>query len=372
MSKSSRPKTVCFVVSRLGVGGAEKNLYLLAANLPRDRFVPVVLSLGDEGPYAERLRASGVPVYSLGLPCPCSIWKAIRFFARCRVDLFHGFMFHGNIAARLLGAMFRKPSISAIRVAEGEKRWHLWMDRRTAGLVDVYTTNGRSLSAFVADRIGVPPERIRMISNALAVEDLTVSSNAGRVRKLLDIPEGAPLAAMIGRLHIQKDPETFVRAAKLVRAVEPRAHFLIAGIGPMQFRLQSLIAGLGLRGFFHLPGMVNAHDVYAACDLFVLSSLWEGVPNAAIEAMAAGRAAILSDFDGAADVVEPGMTGEIFPHGDANALAETMLTLFQDPDRRAALGTRAREAVTARYSVGQLVDGNVRLYEQLTAGRAAK
>ncbi len=365
----SGPRHICFVISKLGIGGAEKNLLLLTRHLPRTRYAPVVLSLNGEGPYADRLRAAGVPVYSLGLPHPLGLIRLVRFFRRCSFDLFHGFMFHGNIAGRLFGAVFRRPRVCAVRVAEGEKRWHLWLDRLTSSLVDCYTVNSRSLAEFVRDRQNVAPEKISLTPNALAAEDLQASMDSRSARADLKIPRAGPLVAMIGRLHPQKDPETFVRAARRIVSEVDGAHFLIAGIGPLEDTVRRLIREMGLESQFHLPGLVSAHRVLAACDLFVLPSRWEGFPNAAIEAMAAGRAVILADFSGASEVVDYGVTGLVFPKGDDRSLAEAAVGLLKNESVRQEMGKAARATVTALYSVERMVSKNMEVYDALCSQR---
>lgn len=370
-SSAKRAYSICYVVSKLGVGGAEKNLLLLTQNLPKDRFSPVVLSLNGEGDYAEYLRQAGVPVYSLGFPHPKFLWRTARFFARCSFDLFHGFMFHGNLAARLLAAMFGKPAVSAIRVAEGEKRWHVWLDRWTSSLVDRYTVNSRALEEFVSRELGVPVQKITVIPNALSEEDCRMPEDREEARRKLGIqpaegPSGAArLIAMVGRLHVQKDPETLVRAAKRIVAEEEGVHFLIAGIGPLKPNLERLIAELGLAGRFHLLGLAAARDVYAACDIFVLPSRWEGFPNSAIEAMAAGKPAVLSDFAGASEVIDYGVTGLVFPRGDDRGLAEAVLGLLRNDETCLKMGRDARESVISRYQVKGLVGKNIEVYENL-------
>lgn len=364
--ESGAARYVCYVISKLGIGGAEKNLLLLTSHLPKDKFSPVVLSLNGEGPYADMLRRSGVPVFSLGFPHPRFLWRFFRFFARCSFDLFHGYMFHGNLAARALAAFFGKPCLSAVRVAEGEKRWHVQLDRWTSSWVDRYTANSQALAEFVNKELAVPKERITVIPNALAEDDVKLSVDRHAARKKLEIPETAKLVAMVGRLHIQKDPETFVRAAQKIRAAAEQVYFMIAGIGPLQKKLESLIQEFNLANCFRLAGLVDSKDVYAACDVFVLPSRWEGFPNAAIEAMAAGRPVVLSDFAGADEVVDYGVTGLVFPHEDDRALAEAVTGLLRDDRARAKMGENARQTARSRYTVERLVSENICLYRQLT------
>lgn len=363
----SRPKAICFVISKLGVGGAEKNLLLLTGRLPRDRYAPVVLSLDGEGEYAARLRAAGVPVYALGFPRPAFLWRLIRFFSRCPFDLFHGFMFHGNLAARVFARLLGKPSVSAVRVAEGEKRWHLWLDRWTARMVDRYTANSAALAGFVTVRLGVPAGRIRVIPNALAEDDLEGLPDRARARRALGLPEAGLFVSMVGRLHFQKDPETFVRAARVIAAEVEGVQFGIAGIGPLKERLERMIASAGLGGRFHLLGLVDARAVYAASDVFVLPSRWEGFPNAAIEAMAAGRPVVLADFEGASEVVDYGVTGMVFPRGDDRALSEAVVGLLRNESARTLMGQKAQDSALAKFTVERLVKDNMAIYDELVA-----
>jgi glycosyltransferase involved in cell wall biosynthesis len=140
------------------------------------------------------------------------------------------------------------------------------------------------------------------------------------------MPEDGVLIGSVGRLDDQKGYEYFVRAARRVAEVHPRARFAIAGDGPRRFALEKLIADLGLQGCFRLCGFRNdVTSFIAALDLFVSSSRWEGLPLVLLEALLLGKPVVVTDVGGNREVVRPGRTGLIVPPGDAEALAAAIL-----------------------------------------------
>jgi glycosyltransferase involved in cell wall biosynthesis len=153
------------------------------------------------------------------------------------------------------------------------------------------------------------------------------------------MPEDGILIGSVGRLDDQKGYEFFVRAARRVAEVHPRARFAIAGDGPRRFALEKLIADLGLQGCFRLCGFrSDVTSFIAALDLFVSSSRWEGLPLVLLEALLQGKPVVVTDVGGNREVVRPGRTGLIVPSEDPEALAAAILEALDgrrasfDPD----------------------------------------
>jgi glycosyltransferase involved in cell wall biosynthesis len=153
------------------------------------------------------------------------------------------------------------------------------------------------------------------------------------------MPEDGVLIGSVGRLDDQKGYEFFVRAARRVADVHPRARFAIAGDGPRRFALEKLIADLGLQACFRLCGFrSDVTSFIAALDLFVSSSRWEGLPLVLLEALLQGKPVVVTDVGGNREVVRPGRTGLIVPPEDPEALAAAILEALDgrgasfDPD----------------------------------------
>jgi glycosyltransferase involved in cell wall biosynthesis len=138
------------------------------------------------------------------------------------------------------------------------------------------------------------------------------------------------------------------------------------GYGPQEQRLKEMAEKLGLGERVHFVGYQQ--DIWtwlAACDVFALSSDWEGMPNAVLEAMAAGLPVVATAVGGTPDVVVQGTTGLLVPPDDATALAAALDRLIHDPDLRRMMGAAGRQRVRARFSAQQMVERTQALYRGL-------
>jgi glycosyltransferase involved in cell wall biosynthesis len=212
-----------------------------------------------------------------------------------------------------------------------------------------------AVSDGVADHIarltGMPRERITTIYNPVVTTELLE-----KARKPVDHPWLAPgqppVVLGVGKLKIQKSFRTLIRAFARVRAARP-ARLVILGEGARRRALEALVDELGLREDVALPGYVaNPWAWMARAAVFALSSRWEGLPGALIEAMACGCPVVSTDCpSGPAEILQGGAYGPLVPVGDAGALADAILALLEAPPDRARLRARA-----AMFCVDPAVD----------------
>lgn len=158
-----------------------------------------------------------------------------------------------------------------------------------------------------------------------------------------DLPR--PYILAVGRLTEQKRFDNLIDAFALMAERVPAYHLVIAGSGEAKAELEAQVQRLGLAGRVHLVGFVpDVATLYSAADLFVLSSRYEGFPNALCEAMAAGVPVISTDCEsGPSDIVRPGVDGVLVPVGDIAAMADAIAAMAADDDKRRAMGLRGRE-----------------------------
>lgn len=364
-----RPVPVALVITELDAGGAEKALVALATGLDRRRWAPRVIGLGPEGVMAVPLREAGVPVTCLGVD-PRRPGRAVaRLAAELRRPrppaLVQSALFHANVAARLAAPWAGRPwVVSGLRVAERQKGWHLKLDRLTARLAAGAVCVSEGVRRFSRDAGGWRDDRLVVIPNAV---DVGPFDRAAAVpRPTLGVPDDAFLALFVGRLDEQKGLPVLFDAAERVAAVRPDWHLALAGDGPRRDWVRDRLAArpalaarvhpLGPRG--DVPGLLRA------ADLLVLPSLWEGMPNVVLEAMAARRAAVATAVEGSEDLVVPGATGWLVPRGDPAALAAALLDAASDPERLRRYGEAARARAEAEFAPAR----TVRAYERLWAG----
>ena len=186
-------------------------------------------------------------------------------------------------------------------------------------------------------------------------------------REQLDVPNDTLVITTVGRLTEIKKHDLFLEMAQKVFLSRQDVLFLIVGDGELREELESMAGVLGLKAVVRFLGWrQDLSTIYAASDLFVLTSRNEGTPVALIEAMASGLPGVSTDVGGVRDVITSPSVGEVVPFGDAEGLARAVLSLLSDnqPERR-AMGMRARDAVSKRFTIERLVTEIVDLYAEL-------
>jgi glycosyltransferase involved in cell wall biosynthesis len=218
-------------------------------------------------------------------------------------------------------------------------------------------------------RLGSLASRFVTIPNG--VSDARPGRSRAEVRASLGASPGQPVVLTIGGLNPQKAQLVLLDAFGRVTRDLPEARLWIAGEGVERPRLEARIESLGLGGRAVLLGMRrDVADLLEAADLFVLSSVREGLSMALLEALRASRPVVVTRVGGNAEVVTEGQQGHVVPPGNAEALAEAMLSLLNDPPRAAASGAAARRRWLEGFSAERMLRRTEDLYRE-ELGRAA-
>lgn len=219
-------------------------------------------------------------------------------------------------------------------------------------------------------RRGEPAEHITVIPTSFddaAFADLPTRSEA---RRRLGWPADAVIVGFLASLTVQKRPDLFLDAAAALLPAFPRAHFIIGGSGPMEARVRRRVTRLGPRARF-IGARSDVPLVLAALDVFVLPSLFEGLPITVLEALAAGTAVVASAVDGTPEVVIDGQTGRLVPPGEGPALTEALRGLIKEPARAWRMGEEGTRRVAGRYTAHQQARRTEALYRALLAAADA-
>lgn len=211
-------------------------------------------------------------------------------------------------------------------------------------------------------RRGIAAERIHVIPVPYVNPRFEDPREDGMRAKLLD-GRFMSVVLFVGRLAPEKDLPVLLDAAEAVGREMPQARLVIVGRGPEEAKLRARVATLPN---VHLAGFVSADDLpryYAACDVFVLPSRYEGVPIVLTEASLAARPSVVTRTPNAEEIVLEGETGHIVPIGDARALAARLLDRLRDPDGTRRMGLLARDRMRARMDPVRLLDALVRMWE---------
>ena len=357
---------ILHVIPSLGVGGTEKILFELCRRMDPLKFRHSVVSLKSGGAALEALR--GIPVPAIVLGCREGFWPGVfevprllsdlgKVIRELSPDIIQTWLTRANVLGRLAARGSGAPVVSALRVMEAEKSYHLWAERLTSGLARVVTVNCPALKDFAVSRIGIPEAKVRLIPNGVEVPPPGGAGPAGRRGG------GIRVIGTLGRLHRQKGMDIFLRAAGTVLGEFPDARFVLAGEGPERGNLEALARELGLSGSVEFPGLEDSSRFFSRIDCFVLASRWEGMPNVLLEAMARQVPVAATAVGGAADLISGKDVGLLSPPEDPGALARSVARLMRDPDGAAGMALAARDRVRERFSMERMV----RSYEELYA-----
>jgi glycosyltransferase involved in cell wall biosynthesis len=369
---------ILFVSTSTTVGGAEKTLFALATLLDH-RAYPVagVVSLKPEGHYAERLAQQGVNIQSLeltGAPRPADAKRLAKIIERARPDIVHAVMYQAIQLARMAKPHVSFPFklVSSPRVNyRSRSLWTLLVDRWLKERDDLLIAECDASRHFLIKKLRYAPSKVITIRNGVDLAGWP-ASKIERQKKRMELRLGASdlLVGSIGRLDRQKGFPILIAA--MARLKETPLRCVILGDGPERARLEALIRSYHLERSVWLLGEKGEIPSWlSAFDLYCLPSLWEGLPNALLEAMALGLPVVASGVDGVPEAVVSGRNGLLVPPGNAEALAGALKSLANDPEKRAAIGADAKAVVSTKFTLRRMIGEYERAYEDVLARPAA-
>jgi starch synthase (maltosyl-transferring) len=379
IESSTPPIRVALCITDLDPGGAERCLVELATRLDRRRFVPVVYCLGprpagNPTSLADKLEQCGIAVHCFSARRALDLASlASRLRRQMAVDapqLVQAFLFHANVlgawAARRTGV---KRVVTGIRVAEHHATWHLAMARFADRWIDRHVCVSQSVRDFSLKRGGLPIEKLLVIPNGVDVERFAAAAPAPPAR--LGIAPSRRAIVSVGRLDVQKGIDWLLEAMPRAFAELAEHDLVVVGEGPERARLEALAERLGIAQRVHFLGFrQDVPEILAAGDLLVLPSRWEGMPNAVLEAMAAGRAVVATDVEGVAEALGPAAAEQICPPNDPRQFVDKLIAILRDSPTLARLARENRARVRAEFGFPAMVDAYERLYVSLLSGDA--
>jgi glycosyltransferase involved in cell wall biosynthesis len=352
---SPRLPRVTFVIDDLGHGGAQRQLSLIAAALAGRVEVHVVSLSSSIDPYARRLASGGVSVTVLprrsGLE-PARLWALVRSLRASRPDVVHGVLGASNAYAFIAARVLRTPVVLSLRsdrldVTGLRVRVLRGMLRRA----DAVTVNSRAGHRYLTANVGVPEARLVLVPNIVAVDAPASHSPS-------------PVVGCVGRLVALKRFDAVIDAMAMVRERVPSARLVLVGDGPCRARLQASARALG--DAVEFAGAVDdAAPRMAGFACLVVASVHEGIPNAALEALALGVPVAAVPAGDLPDVVVEGLTGVIARDGSPAALADAITRVLTDGSLRDSARREGPRMIRERFSLDRTRDLLADLYHRL-------
>jgi glycosyltransferase involved in cell wall biosynthesis len=375
---------VALVSPTLGRGGAERQMLILAGALPRDEVDLRFVVLAEGGPLAAEAEALGIPVRTLGLTrnacripgpgCGLAIARAVRRYARLTrdVDIVDAWLVPALTFAGLMQPLARVPVLVAGRRSLAHVARHRSAIRRRAASlamrnVDAFVANSTAGARELVEMDGVEADRVRVIPNAVlpapTAEDSLRLREAARGR--WEVSPDELLVGCVTNLQPGKGLPELVAAASELRRGRSNLRFAVIGEGPLRPLLERSIVDRGLGDVVVLAGGdADARQLYPAFDIAVQVSESESLPNAVLEAAAAGLPIVATAVGGTVEILDDGRNGVLVPARDVRALVTAVAGLAGDAQRRRRLGDAAR-ARAADFDPRALATATLRLYRSL-------
>lgn len=387
------------VIANLDRGGGQEVVRTLVRHLPQAGCDPVVVSLAD-GPLRAEIEALGVPVEIVAgrtrslTSGPAALGELRRIrrdlaavVARHRPDVIQTHLLRSLDFLAL--TLRREPGVRAVfwtvhnamldlRADQlpGSQRWLLGPKRLAHRTL--YRAGGRwadgfiAVSSDVADTVRAayrpPPGRLAVIPNGVDIERYAREVDRDAVRASVGVAADAPLAIVVAKLMTQKGHAVLLDALPGVLERVQALRVVLVGEGELRVAIEERVSGAGLEDSVTFAG--NRGDIpqlLAASDVFVLPSLWEGLPMALLEAMASGLPVVATAVSGTREVVEAGRSGILVPPGDAAALGTALIDVLERPELAASLGAAARSRVEDCYSARAQAKRHAELYRSRLA-----
>ena len=371
---------ILYVIGSLRVSGAEKALVTIVRGINKERFHPIVCCTGGGGELESTIRKCGIPVKIFGsgrFYDFVEIIKLSQFIKRENVDIVHTQLFESDIIGRIAAKLAKVPII--ISTFQNIYQWKQSkkLKERIKTIVDRITSNyytdqliavSHSVKNFHIEKCGIRADKIVTLPNLVDFEKLKLRDGFDPVKKRqeLSLKPGVPIMINIGRLFPQKGQKYLIQAAAKVASTFKKVKFLIVGNGFLLSDLKREVESLQLSDNVKFLGKRDdIPELLSISDVFVLSSLWEGLSVALLEAMAMGKPIVATNVDGALDVIKHKKEGLLVPPKDSNALTKAIIYLLENKEKAKKMGTAAKKKVVEQFSTNVVVRKLEQLYEKL-------
>jgi len=292
---------------------------------------------------------------------PRNVLFIVRYIRQNQIDILQTHMMDADIIGGIAGRLAGIPVISTLHNEPQNYDRHRFDRRWLAHVTARYLTThfvavSKHIRKLFVEEWKIPEQKISAINNGVVLDNLLLIEDGTKAT------DSRITVTNIASLSTQKAQHLLLEAAKIVLVEHPTTRFMIVGRGSLEESLKKKTAKLGISDQVIFTGVRrDIPDILAQTDIFVLSSLWEGLPLTAIEAMAAARPVVLTDVGGIKELVLSGIHGLIVPPGDVPALADSLISLIKNKPQRLEMGRAAREQVRHKFSI----ERNIKQYQAL-------
>lgn len=376
------PPLIVHLIYRLDFGGLETMLVERINRMPAERYRHAIVCLTHYTDFSKKITKPQVALYSLhkspgpGLGTHLALWKLLRELKPAILHTYNLSAVEYGLTGVLAGIPVRISGSHGRDASDpdGTNRKHNFLRRMMLPFYDCCYSNSADLMAWNKAVIGVPDSKNRLLHNGIDTSKYKPAHDAATTSANIAFPADCFVIGTVGRVQDVKNHLGLIDAFLLLLQMLPdrRKHLRLAivGDGPLLPAITEKVTSAGIADMVWLPGArTDVAEILPTFSLFVLSSIAEGTPGSALEAMATGLPVVGTRVGGIPEVVADGTTGAVVPARDAQALAAAIARYVEHPRLATQHGAAGLERVTQRYSMPAMLSGYLDMYDSLCQGK---
>ena len=362
-----------YMIYSLNNGGAEMLALKLAEAINTDHFNVLICSLSDAGPLREILEKKNIDFLTLGKKEGKDLTivrKLTKVLNNYNIDIVHTHN-QGPLLYMYLARFFQNNCLLVhtehinMNKEHSYQKKHLIYNRILYRKINGFVSVAEHLTRDLKTHYGLRKAKVDTIRNCVASNTAQIIPGVS-LREELGVSKDTFIIGNISALRKQKDHTTLLKAMEQLNTKYPNTILVIAGDGELKNELQSKAKELGLeKAIYFLGYRSDVNELLSQFDIFVLPSLYEGLPLCILEAMSAARPIVATNADGTNELIEDETTGLLVPLSDHVQLAAALERLIEDADLAKALGKNAKEHVKAKYSMDEMILSYELYYKEL-------
>ncbi|WP_297213917.1 glycosyltransferase [Thermodesulfovibrio sp.] len=355
------------------MGGVENQLLMVLRNYNREKFKPFVCSLSDKGEIGKEIESLGIKVFTLnklGHTFNRAIIRDIcKIIKNNEIKIVRTHQYHANFYGRIAAKISKVPCIVASihNVYTRDKKFHRrFINRLLAKITDKIIAVSEEVKKDILKYDKIPEDKIKVIYNGIDPDIFSNNFDKDTIKKSLGIDLKAPVIGTVGRLTMQKGQIYLLEAIAKIKGRFPYIKVLIVGDGPLMEEFKKYVKSTGISENVIFTG--SRRDVPALLsimDIFVFPSLWEGLPNALIESMAAGKAIIASDLKPIREILNSEGECILVQPKNSMAIAESIELLLKDKNLRDNIGRNVQNKAFSCFNIKTTVKIYGELFEKI-------
>jgi len=364
---------ICFLINCFSLGGAQTFLYNLVKNLDKNYFAVTVIAIKKDGPLYERFQKLPITVHSLNVNSKMdllAIFRLYKLLKKISPDILHTHLFYAHLMGRLVSVFFEFKTINTIHNTLHYGKAKRFLIKITDFLTDLNIVICHKIKNIMIDKKISREDKIIVISNGVDLKQFQAKLLKEKKEKLilkLNIEKYDKILLTVGRLEKPKGYLNLLKSIYFLKKNYNNFILLIAGEGEDREIIQNKIEAYNIEENVKLLGQRNDIDqLLKISDVFVMSSLWEGLPIAILEAMASGSVIISTAVGGISEVIKNKENGVLIQPNSPKIMADYFLELFfEETTTLDKMGKNAQQTIKNYYQLKDKIIEYEKIYLSL-------